>query len=70
MKKRFACLFLGEGVWGDDELERAMRLISLKRDPNALVALLEEDLECFERRKDISDLCKELTDIKAVNPDC
>lgn len=68
LKTRFKQLYPDEGMW-DDGLERAMRTVSLRRDPNAPVAPALEELQSFELCKDVSDLRERLRKAKAANQD-
>jgi hypothetical protein len=66
LRTRFKQLYPDDTLW-DDGLERAMRTMSLRRDPNAPVAPSPEDLRSIELRKDVSDLRERLRKAKAVN---
>src|SRR5437016_4069263 len=68
LRIRFQQMYPHEGTW-DDGLERAVRSMSLRRDPGAPVAAGPEDLQSFELREDVSDLRDRLRKAKAANPD-
>jgi hypothetical protein len=61
-------MYPDHGLW-DDGLERAMRTMSLKRDPNAPTAPAPEDLLNIELRQDVSDFRERLKKAKAANRD-
>ena len=67
LRTRFQNLYPDEGMW-DDGLERAMRTMTLRRDPDAPVLPSPEDLQSFELRRDVSDLRERLRKAKAANP--
>ena len=55
-----------EEAWRSEPLERAMRTMSLKSDPNAPVEPSTEYLQSFERRRDVSDLRRDMEQAKAA----
>jgi hypothetical protein len=59
LKTRFQQVYSDDGLW-DDALERTMRTMSLKRDPNAPTSPSPENLLNIERRQDVSDLRERL----------
>jgi hypothetical protein len=68
LRTRFKQLYPDDTLW-DDGLERAMRTMSLRRDPNAPVAPSPEDLRSIELRKDVSNLRERLRKAKAGSRD-
>ncbi|TLD25447.1 hypothetical protein PspLS_06266, partial [Pyricularia sp. CBS 133598] len=54
----------GEHARGNDELFKRMREASFKRNENAPIYVTQEDLESFQKREDISELCVEYARLK------
>lgn len=68
LKTRFKSVYPDAGLW-DDGLERAMRTMTLRRDPNAPSAPSPEDLQSIELRRDVSDLRERLRMAQAASSD-
>ncbi|KAH6716382.1 hypothetical protein BKA61DRAFT_720900 [Leptodontidium sp. MPI-SDFR-AT-0119] len=68
-RTRFRHIYPEQGVWESAGLERVMRSMCLKRDPNAPCFPSEEDKQDFEKRRDVSSLRKRLAQAKISNPD-
>ena len=66
LRLRFMPLYPDEEAWHSEPLERAMRTMMLKRDPNASVEPSTEYLQSFERRRDVSALRRDLKEAKAA----
>ena len=52
-------------AWHSEHLERAMRTVILKCDPNAPVEPSIEYLQSFDLRRDVSDLRKRIAEARA-----
>ena len=66
LRLRFIPLYPDEEAWHSEPLERAMRTMSLKCDPNAPVEPSADYLESFDRRRDVSGLRRDIEEAKAA----
>ena len=66
LRLRFMPLYPDEEGWRSGPLERAMRTMILKSDPNAPVEPSTEYLQSFERRLDVSTLRRDIKEAKAA----
>src|SRR5438067_671839 len=65
LRHRFMPMYSDAEAWHSEHLERAMRTVILKCDPNAPVEPSIEYLQSFDLRRDVSDLRKRIAEARA-----